>query len=138
MTGICRTRGPYGRGVLPAMLLVIAGCVATEPSELRPEFVSPDDYAPLDCAEIERELRFVDARTRELFERLERRRHTDFWQAGAVLFTLGASALYLDGDGPEADEFRRFRGESEALRIAALNKDCRLDAPLPSGREAGG
>jgi hypothetical protein len=131
MSDTWRERNKKRLGGLVFALLTVGGCVASDPDAMQPVYVSPDDYRDLDCAAIAREMKFVGARTLELYDRLDNRRRADFWQAGAAYITLGISALYLDGDGPEADEYRRLKGEFDALRIVGCRKDCGLEAASP-------
>lgn len=122
-------RDAIGRAMVAVALGGLAAC-ATAPKNMPPKYVSPAAYRDLDCEALDREMSFTAARTNELYDRLKDRYERDKWQAGFA-WLYGITALYLDGDGPEADEYRQLKGEFDALRAVAELKGCGLSPTSP-------
>lgn len=120
------------RSIAGAAILCAAslpGC-ATAPDEMIPDNVSPAVYENFDCNQLAVEIVYLGDRVRDLYELLAVRRKRDEWQAGFSWF-YGITAFFLDGDGPEAQEYRRLSGQFEAARVQALNKRCGFEASTP-------
>jgi hypothetical protein len=109
--------------------LSLSNC-ATAPDDMVWDNVSPDVYDSFDCDQLAEEIVYLGYRSRHLYDRLAERRERDEWQAGFSWY-LGITALFLDGDGPEAEEYQHLLGQFEAARVQALNKQCGFEAPTP-------
>lgn len=114
------------RIIAPALLAAaLAGC-ASAASDIRPAPASPLAYRDLDCAVLEAEAWRIADRARDVAALQDRRATRD-----TVVTTLGLvafwPALFLtQGDGPEAAELARLRGEAGAIAQAAERAGCRL------------
>jgi hypothetical protein len=109
--------------------LALSGC-ATAPDEMIADNVSPAVYESYDCDQLAVEIVYLGDRVRDLYELLAVRRKRDEWQAGFSWF-YGITAFFLDGDGPEAQEYRQLLGQFEAARVQALKKQCGFEASTP-------
>ena len=103
---------------------------ATAPDEMIGEDVPPAVYDDYDCEQLAVEIIYLGYRVRDLYELLAVRHKRDAWQAGLSWF-YGITAFFLDGDGPEAQQYRQLRGQFEAARIQALKKQCGFEASTP-------
>lgn len=122
-------RKTIARGFLAATLLT--GC-ASDPDKLTTAYVSPLTYRDYDCEQIGMEMEHVSARTGALYAQLRGERIGDNWQMGIGLVLFWPALFFLEGgDGPEAAEYSRLKGEFEALRQAAVGKKCSVTARSP-------
>jgi len=113
-------------------VLAIAGC-ATSPKKISSSYVSPLKYSSYDCSQIRMEMDYVSQRTSELYSSLQKEASADAVQMGVGLVLFWPTLFMLEGgDGPEAAEYARLKGEYEALRKAAIEKKCDLSMLPPS------
>lgn len=107
--------------------LLAAGC-ASNPDKLDATYVSPLQYTNYDCQQIGTEQAHIERRTSELYTRLKNERQKDNAQMGVGLLLFWPALFFLEGgDGPEASEYARLKGEYEALRTVAVDKKCGLN-----------
>ena len=105
-------------------LLLAAGC-ASRPEKLPTTYVSPMQFQNYDCDQIAMEQMRVERRTGELHTSLTKEADTDEAQAALGLILFWPALLFLEGgDGPEAAEYSRLKGEYEAIQLVALHKKC--------------
>ena len=115
-----------------------AGC-ATNPDKISAQSVSHYQYRDYDCEDIALELERVGQRVGEIYAQLKRDADNDAWQMGVGLVLFWPALLALEGgDGPNAQEYARLKGEYEALQKEAIRKKCDKSL-LPSSpfQEAG-
>ncbi|MFN3545733.1 MAG: hypothetical protein ACK4UX_12870 [Thiobacillus sp.] len=107
-----------------ALALILAGC-ASSPDKIQTSYVSPLQYKDYDCDQVAGELERVSRRANELYGSLKKTSDNDTAQmaVGMILFW---PALFLleGGDGPEAAEYARLKGERDALEKVAIQKKC--------------
>ena len=104
--------------------LFLAAC-ATQPGDISARSVSPVLYQDLDCKQIALEIYRVDARISELYTSLKKTADTDAVQMSVGLILLWPVLFALEGgDGAEAAEYGRLKGERQALNQTALRKSC--------------
>lgn len=103
--------------------LTIAGC-ATSSKDISAAYVSPVQYAGLDCQQISSELARVSGRATELGARLDQAASNDktIATAGGILFWPALFAL--GGTKPQEAEYSKLRGEYDALIQSANLKKC--------------
>ncbi|MGB0712559.1 MAG: hypothetical protein ACPGUC_03255, partial [Gammaproteobacteria bacterium] len=120
-----RNKSPRTTTILTlAALTLLSGC-ATQPSELKSAEVSTSGYEGMSCSELAGEARGNLTRTDELFALLEKKAKDDEAQTaiGVILFWPALFALE-GGDGPEAAEYSRLKGELNAMEKVIYTKDC--------------
>lgn len=109
--------------VLPLMAFIV-GC-ASNPDNIQSSYVSPILYKDYDCDQIAAELERVTRRAGELHGNLDKKAGGDTAQVavGALLFW---PALFFveGGDGPDATEYARLKGERDALEQVSILKKC--------------
>lgn len=112
--------------------LCLLSC-ATNPDNIAATYVSPLKYRNYDEEQIILEMDYVGQRTSELYQRLKKKASGDKWQTGAGLLLFWPALFLLEGgDGPEAAEYARLKGEYEALRQAAVQKKITMNVLPPS------
>lgn len=121
--------------VLCMAIVCATGC-ATNPKKIDAAYVSPLKYKDYDCDQIAAEMDHIGRRTNELFHSLKKASNNDKWQMGVGMILLWPVLFALEGgDGPEAAEYARLKGEYEALRQMAIEKKCNMECLSPSPDE---
>jgi hypothetical protein len=114
---------------------ILSGC-ASNPKKISGSYVSPLKYKNYDCDQIAMEMDYVSQRTAELYNSLKKEASADSVQMGVGLVLFWPALFMLEGgDGPEAAEYARLKGEYEALRKSAVEKKCDLSLLPPSPDE---
>jgi hypothetical protein len=102
----------------------IYGC-ASDPKDIEAQYVSTSAYQDFDCEQISAESRRVSRRVSELFRNLDEIRSTDETQMAVGMILVWPALFFLEGgDGPQAAEYARLKGEIDALETVAIAKDC--------------
>lgn len=102
--------------------LTLTGC-ASSPDKLAATYISPLVYKDYNCDQIVTELSRVSRRTAELHTTLKNESDTDSWQTAAGIILFWPALFFLEGgDGPQAVEYSRLKGEKEALEQAFTQK----------------
>jgi len=107
-------------------LIILSAC-ASSPDDLMASYVSPLQYQKYDCGQIEEEAGNVERRVSELYGTLDKKAGNDNAQMGVGLVLFWPALFFLEGgDGPEAAEYKRLKGEYDALEKASVQKKCHL------------
>ena len=114
---------------------ILFGC-ATQPEDIQSTYVSPLTYRNYDCDQIALEMDNVSHRTSELYTQLNNKANNVAAQMGVGLVLFWPALFFLEGgDGPEATEYSRLKGEYGALQKNAVQKKCALNTLPPSPQE---
>lgn len=105
-------------------LTLITGC-ASSPNEITPTYVSPMMYDNYSCKQITEEMRRVTAQANKLAGILNKHENDDKVVMGVGLVLFWPSLFFIEGDGPQAQEYAHLKGEMTALEQAANRKNCR-------------
>lgn len=112
--------------VSAAVVLTTVGC-ASSPNKIAAQYVSPMAYQGYDCDQIALEQNRIERRTGELYQSLKKEANADKWQMGVGLILFWPALFMLEGgDGPEASEYARLRGEYNALSEVSIMKKCQI------------
>lgn len=114
-------------------IFILSGC-ASSSKDIGKAYVSPNRYKSYSCEELVDEGKYISQKVESLAQSLDTESTKDIAQtAGAfvlVPFTAGLSLGILGalegGDGPEAVEYARLKGEYDAVYEMAKRKKCRL------------
>jgi hypothetical protein len=123
--------------LISVSVLVASGC-ATSPDEIRASSVSPLRYANHSCEQIVQEAAYVEEEVNSLYYSLKKKADDDSTQMGLGLILFWPALFFLEGgDGPQAAEYAKYKGEHKALQRAAITKSCstKIDS-LPTPEEA--
>lgn len=110
---------------VPLLALALAGC-ASAARNIEAVSVSPLAYRGLDCAALEAEAWRVTDRAREVAGLQDRRATRDTVVTTVGVLAFWPALLLPRGDGPEAVELARLRGELAALETAAASAGCAI------------
>lgn len=109
-----------------ASAIILSAC-ASSPKKISAQYVSPLQYKSYDCDQIALEQARIERRTNELYQSLKKEANADKWQMGVGLVLFWPVLFALEGgDGPEASEYARLRGEYEALRQNSVERKCEI------------
>ena len=117
--------------VILASLLV--GC-ATSPRNISPTYVSPLLYKDYSCEQLTMEMQRVSRRAAELYGSLDQKAGLDSAQMGIGLLLFWPALFFLEGgDGMQAAQYSRIKGESETLEQVAIQKNCGIAIKTDAG-----
>ncbi len=109
------------------LTLIISAC-ASSPDELTASYVSPLQYQDYNCRQIGAETAMIERRVGELHASLDKKASNDSAQMAAGLILFWPTLFFLEGgDGAEAVEYKRLRGEYDALQKVSIKKNCGID-----------
>jgi len=107
-----------------AAVAALSAC-ASSPDKMQSSYVSPMKYSDFTCKQIGMESENTSRRIQVLYNTLKKEADTDKWQMGVGLLVFWPALVFVEGgDGAEAAEYSRLKGEFEALQSAAVNKSC--------------
>ena len=108
-------------------LSIITGC-ATSPDKISATYVSPLKYKDYDNDQVVMEMDYIGQRTAELYYQLDKEAKSDQGQMALGLLIFWPALFFLEGgDGPQAVEYARLKGEYEALRKIAVQRKIGLE-----------
>ena len=110
--------------LLIGIALIVTGC-ASNPDKIQTSYVSPLQYKDYDCDQISGELERVSRRANDLHGSLKKTSDNDDAQMAVGVVLFWPALFFLEGgDGPEAIEYSRLKGEREALEKVAIKEKC--------------
>lgn len=108
--------------------VALAGC-ASGAKDIATAYASPVSYQGYTCQQVAAESERIGRRVSELAGRIDNRADNDKVAMGVGLVLFWPALFFLKGDGPEATEYARLKGEHEALEKVAVEKSCTLPPP---------
>ena len=119
-----------GANIKSCVVVVLAsfliGC-ATAPEKLGATYVSPLQYKDYTCDQIGMEMQRVSRKVAELRGTLDKEASNDAAQMGIGLILFWPALFFLEGgDGVQAAQYSRLKGEFEALEQVAIQKNCSI------------
>jgi len=103
---------------------LMAGC-ASSPDKIASQSVSTLPYEQHNCKQIGAEVDRVNRRVSELHGTLDKKASGDAAQMAIGMVLFWPALFFLEGgDGPEAAEYARVKGERDALEKVAIQKEC--------------
>jgi hypothetical protein len=86
--------------------------------------VSPLTYEDYNCKQVGGELERVSRRVGELASEVDSRASNDTVKMTVGIILLWPTLFFIHGNGPEAQEYGRLKGEYEALEKVSIQKEC--------------
>jgi hypothetical protein len=86
--------------------------------------VSPLTYENYNCKQIGGELERLTRRVSELAYQVDKRASNDSTKMTIGLILFWPTLFFVDGNGPEAQEYGRLKGEYETLEKVSIQKEC--------------
>ncbi len=90
----------------------------------QPVMFPPMVYESYDCGQISSEASRLTRKVSESAGRVDERASDDSGTMALGLILFWPSLFFLDGDGPEAQEYARLKGGYEALEVVSIEKKC--------------
>lgn len=116
--------------VFAAGAVILAGC-ATPPKDIAPAYVSTGLYENLSCAQLRQEAEGVSARAVAAYGQQEKNRNQDAAMTGVGVILFWPALFFMKGDGADAAELARLKGEMEAIERVNRVKNCGIQfAPM--------
>ena len=112
------------------LTFIVTGC-ATSPNEMTASYVSPLIYQSYDCQQLVMESDRVSRRVQSMHSRLAEKESDDSAKMAVGLILFWPALFFLDGDEDGAIEYKRLKGESEAIHQAAIARKCDLKLLVP-------
>ena len=112
------------------LLFIVTGC-ASSPDEMTASYVSPLIYQSFDCQQLVMESDRVSRRVQSMHAKLDEKESDDSAKMAVGLILFWPALFFLDGDEDGAIEYKRLKGESEAIHQAAIAKKCDLRLLAP-------
>jgi len=111
------------------VLVGLLGACATPPEKIKTAYVSPLQYKDYDCEQIAMETDRVSRRVQNLNASLKKTASDDSAQMAVGMILFFPALFFLEGgDGAEAQEYARLKGESDALQTASIQKKCMINS----------
>lgn len=124
--------------LIACSLIAVVGC-ATAPDKIQSTYVSPMQYKDYDCDQVAAESVRVNRRATELHSSLKSTADNDGAQMAVGMILFWPALFFLEGgDGPEAAEYARLKGERDALEQVSIQKKCMVaTAPATTAVQSG-
>jgi hypothetical protein len=104
--------------------VALTGC-ASSPNKIPAQSVSTLPYEQYSCKQLAGEVDRVTRRAVELNASLQKTSSNDAAQMAVGMILFWPALFFLEGgDGPEAAEYGRLKGERDALERVAIQKEC--------------
>jgi len=114
--------------------LLLSGC-ASRSEDISAAYVSPIQYNTYTCDQIREETARVTAHAQRLAGEVDDNATGDAVAVGVGVVLFWPALFFIDGDGVEAQEYARLKGERTALEQAAIRKNCGSDLTLEAATE---
>ncbi len=105
--------------------LGLAGC-ASSASNIEAAYVSPMNYESYSCAQLEQEAERVSQRAIEVTGRQNERATRDAVATGVGIVLFWPALFFVRGDGAQAAEVSRLKGEMETIEKVSIRKNCAI------------
>lgn len=103
--------------------VLIAGC-ASGSSEIKASYVSPMTYENYTCQQLLQENLRLQQQLSYSAGTVDQKAHNDKVKMGVGLVLFWPTLFFLKGDGAEAQEYARLKGQHEAFEQTYIKKDC--------------
>ena len=112
------------------LTFIVTGC-ASSPHDMAASYVSPLIYQSFDCQQLVMESDRVSRRVQSMHAKLDEKESDDSAKMAVGLILFWPALFFLDGDEDGAIEYKRLKGESEAIHQAAIARKCDLKLLVP-------
>lgn len=103
--------------------LILSGC-ATKPEEIAPAYVSTTGYEQMSCDQLRAEAEGVSNRARTAAGVQEDNANRDAAMVGVGVVLFWPALFFMKGDGAQAAEVARLKGEMQAIEQVNARKSC--------------
>ncbi|NDV48227.1 MULTISPECIES: hypothetical protein [unclassified Salipiger] len=113
--------------------IAISGC-AKKSQDISAQYVSPMQFQSYSCRQITEEAQRVSEYSARAMRVQNQTASTDAVATGVAIVLFWPAAFFVSGNGANADELARLKGQMDALQSASTQKQCGIEfrrAPLP-------
>lgn len=103
--------------------VMLAGC-ATPPKDIAPAYVSTTLYEGLSCQQLRNEAEGVSARAAAAYGKQSQNQGRDAAVTTAAVILFWPAAFFVGGNGADAAEVARLKGEMQAIEQVNRVKNC--------------
>ena len=121
--------------ILLASSLAISGC-AKKSEDVTAQYVSPMQYQSLSCRQLGEEAQRVSSHVSRLTGVQDKKAQNDSVATGVALVLFWPAAFFVGGNGENAAELGRLKGELDAIEQASIRKNCRIEFRRVAPKEA--
>ena len=111
--------------VLALVMVSLTGC-ASKSSDITASYVSPVMYESWTCRQLSEEAARLSSRAAIAAGVQDEKATGDAWKTGAAIILFWPAAFAISGDGGNAAELARLRGEMDAVEQASIRKNCNI------------
>jgi len=115
-----------------AVAVAVSGC-SKKAAEVQPSYVSPARFQHLDCEQLRTEIVGVSTRVRQISGDQDDEAEKDAVAMGVGLVLFWPALFFLAGDD-RAGELGYLKGDYEALKQVAAQKDCEVAAEIAEAK----
>lgn len=102
---------------------MLAAC-ASAPKDIAPAYVSTSLYENLSCQQLRAEAEGVSARAAAAYGKQDQNRGSDAAMTTVALVLFWPAAFFMKGDGADAANVARLKGEMAAIEQVNRVKNC--------------
>ena len=106
--------------------LTISAC-AKKSDDVGSQYVSPLQYQSYSCRQIGEEAQRVNDQVARLTGVQDKKAENDAVATGVALVLFWPAAFFVKGNGENASELARLKGELEALEKTSIRKNCHIE-----------
>ncbi|MGO9768429.1 MAG: hypothetical protein ACLPSW_02530 [Roseiarcus sp.] len=111
--------------LLAITVISLTGC-ASKSSDITASYVSPVTYESWTCRQLSEEAARLSSRAAIAAGIQDEKAMGDAWKTGAAIVLFWPAAFAINGDGVNAGELGRLKGEMDAVEQASIRKDCNI------------
>lgn len=118
----------YYKGLVLAVTAsaILAGC-AKKSEDIAAQYVSPMQYQSYSCRQIAEEAQRVTNQAAQLSGMQDKKAEGDAVATGVALVLFWPAAFFIKGNGENAAELGRLKGELNALEQASIRRNCGIE-----------
>lgn len=115
--------GRFALSLLSALPLLLAAC-ANKSDEIAASYVSPTIYEGMSCRQLAIEAQSVANRAAQAAAAQDKKASNDAVATGVGVVLFWPALFFIKGDGAQAAEVARLKGEMQAIETANTVKNC--------------
>jgi hypothetical protein len=117
-----------------ALAAALSAC-ASGSDKITGSYVSPMQYQNYSCTQLSEEAQRVSARVAQVSGVQDQKATNDAIITGVAIVVFWPAAFFVNGNGENASELARLKGEFEAIEKVSIQKNCGIQfqkAPPPA------
>lgn len=111
--------------IIAAMTTALAGC-ANKSEGIAASYVSPTIYQAMSCQQLATEAQTVANRAAQAAQLQDKKASNDAVAVGVATVLFWPALFMIKGDGAQAAEVSRLKGEMQAIETANATKNCNI------------